>query len=86
MFDFSAATEALAGRGYLTEKLDGLLPQRNFATIDERNQILGKLTDAGVDPSGYEDLGTYFAEVYVSRPIADAAAMPLAEMVTINPD
>jgi predicted TPR repeat methyltransferase len=81
MFDFDGAAEALSGHGYVTEKLDGLVPQRRFATETERDNVLSRLADAGVDPSGFEDEGTYFAEVFVSRPAADAAALPLSAII-----
>jgi SAM-dependent methyltransferase len=77
MFDFESAERSLAERGYVTEKLDALVRQRQFATETERDNVIETLVARGVDPSGHEDQGTYFAEIFVSRPVEHAMALPL---------
>jgi carnitine O-acetyltransferase len=81
MFDFAPAAEALEARGYATEKVPGLIPQRRFATEEEQANALLNLERLGVDPDGREAEGWYFAEMYVCRPLADALARPIEEFV-----
>jgi hypothetical protein len=78
MFPFDAIEEALNGWGYVTEKLaDQTFFQRRFASTDERDQMLEQLIDRGIDPTGMETEGGLLAEFYLSRPIKDAASMPV---------
>lgn len=72
MFDYGPAEALLASRGYVTEKVDGLLPQRRFASREEQRNAIRQLESAGIDPSGLEADGWYFAELYLSVP-EDAA-------------
>lgn len=78
MFPFDAIEESLNDWGYVTEKLtDQTFFQRRFASIDEQDQMLEQLSDQGIDPTGLEAEGDLLAEFYLSRPIKDAAAMPI---------
>jgi len=78
MFPFDAIDEALAKWGYVTERLDGqTFVQRNFASASEQEQVLEQLRDGGIDPTGREVEGQLLAEFYLSRPIVDAAAVPI---------
>ena len=68
MFPFDPIAEALAAAGYTTVRHDGLFRQRRFATPQEQALVLDRLARAGVDPSGMEADGWFYAQLYVSRP------------------
>ncbi|QFG24431.1 class I SAM-dependent methyltransferase [Actinomadura sp. WMMB 499] len=68
MFPFDPIAETLAAAGYETVRREGLFRQRRFATPQERENVLLRLADAGIDPSGLESDGWYYAELHVSRP------------------
>lgn len=80
MFDFAAAEEMLSTRGYATEKVDGLFRQRRFASAEEQQHALDNLRRLGIDPSGAEADGWYFAELHVARPEEVAKSIPLGEI------
>ncbi len=84
MFDFTDAAEALAAQGYVTEKLDRLMPQRRFVDENERKQVLANLEELGVDSADLEAEGWYYAQLFVSRPVQDARDMPLPSLLA-NP-
>lgn len=68
MFPFDPIAETLAAAGYETVRREGLFRQRRFATPQERENVLLRLADAGIDPHGLETDGWYYAELHVSRP------------------
>ncbi|WUH97190.1 class I SAM-dependent methyltransferase [Spirillospora sp. NBC_00431] len=68
MFPFDAVAETLAAAGYETVRRDGLFRQRRFATREEQSLVLDRLADVGVDPSGLETGGWFYAQLYISRP------------------
>ncbi|GIL02322.1 MAG: methyltransferase type 12 [Alphaproteobacteria bacterium] len=80
MFPFAPIEEMLAEHGYVTEKLDGVFPQRRFASPEEQAHVLDNLDRLGLDPTGLEASGWYYAELHVSRPPADAG-LPLDTLV-----
>jgi hypothetical protein len=78
MFPFQAIEECLDGWGYVTEKLKNrTFLQRRFASAHEQEQVIKQLRDQGVDPTGLEGEGDLLAEFYLSRPKAEAAAVPI---------
>jgi SAM-dependent methyltransferase len=82
MFPFDAIEETLNDWGYVTEKLaDQTFFQRRFASTDEQDQMIEQLSDQGIDPTGMEAEGDLLAEFYLSRPIKDAAEMPLERLL-----
>jgi len=82
MFPFDAIEETLNDWGYVTEKLaDQTFFQRRFVSTDEQDQMIEQLGDRGIDPTGMEAEGDLLAEFYLSRPIKDAAEMPLERLV-----
>jgi len=82
MFPFDAIEETLNDWGYVTEKLaDQTFFQRRFASTDEQDQMIEQLSDQGIDPTGMEAEGGLLAEFYLSRPIKDAAEMPLERLI-----
>ena len=82
MFPYEPVEEMAREHGYVTEKLEGLFPQRRFASLEERKQVLANLEKAGIDARGAETSGWYFAELYVSRPEEDARRAPLDDLIT----
>lgn len=82
LFPFDAIEETLNGWGYVTEKLEGqTFFQRRFASADEQEQVLEQLRDQGIDPTGKEAEGHFLAEFYLSRPIKDAAEVPIERLL-----
>lgn len=80
MFPFAPIREALAEQGYVTARGKHPFRQRRFASADEREHVLDRLADMGIDPSGVETDGWFYADLYVSRPVADAALVPASEL------
>ena len=72
MFSFEPYEAMLSERGYVTEQLEGTLLQRQFATEEEKANVLANLEELGIDPAGMESEGWYHANVYISRPVEDA--------------
>ena len=83
MFDFAEAEALLQERGYVTEKVEGLVPQRRFVSEDEQASVLDNLAVAGIDPAGLEATGWYFAELFVSRPREIAEALPIEQVLAL---
>lgn len=82
MFPFEAVDRSLARWGYATEKLeDQTFLQRRFVSSDEQQQVLGQLRDQDVDPTGKEADGHLHAEFFLSRPAAEASALPLPRLL-----
>jgi SAM-dependent methyltransferase len=68
MYRFEPVAQCLAELGYETVRVDGFLRQRRFASPEEQSQVLGTLSDLGVDPKGLEDDGWMYAQLFISRP------------------
>lgn len=82
IFPFDTIAKALDKWGYVTEKLEGqIFFQREFASDDEQEQVLEQLRDRGVDPTGKESEGDFLAEFYLSRPMKDAAEVPIERLL-----
>ena len=82
IYPYDAIAETLSGHGLVTEKLDGVtFRQRRFASQDEQAAAVDGVTALGLDPSGLEADGRFHAELFVSRPAADAAQQPLRELL-----
>ncbi|MCK9921796.1 class I SAM-dependent methyltransferase [Frankia sp. AgPm24] len=73
MFPFDPIADALGALGYETERVDGVFPQRRFASAREREQVLDTLATVGVDPRGLEADGWLYAELHISRPRGTAS-------------
>ena len=83
LFRFDAIEETLNEWGYVTEKLGGqTFFQRRFASADEQEQVPEQLRGRGIDPTGAEAEGHLLAEFYLSRPISDAAEMPIERLLS----
>ena len=82
LFPFDAIEKSLEKWGYVTEKLEGqTFFQRRFVSDDEQDQVLEQLHDQGVDPTGKEAEGHFHAEFYLSRPMKDAAEVPIERLI-----
>ena len=77
MFDFGASEEMLARHGYVTEKIADFFPQRRFVSAEEQQQVLDNLERMGIDATGIETTGWYFAELHVARPQEVVKAIPI---------
>lgn len=81
MFPFDAIEETLSTWGYVTEKFEGqTYVQREFASTEERGQVLDQLKEEGIDATGKEANGDLLAEFYLSRPEKDAADIPIERL------
>jgi hypothetical protein len=68
-FPFDAIAEELKGFELETEKLEGrFFPQRRFRDAEEAAGAIAAVEALGLDPSGLESEGEYFAEFYLARP------------------
>jgi len=68
-FSYEPISAALSQHGLVTEQLNGVsFPQRRFASDSEREAALRAVIERGLDPSGYEETGRYYADFYLSRP------------------
>ena len=69
LWDFEPIAATLSDFGYVTERLEGkTFKQRRFVSAREREQVLERLRERGIDPSGKEAEGHLHAEFFLSRP------------------
>lgn len=81
MFSFDAIEEALSDWGYVTEKYESqTFVQRQFASLEEQDEVTKLLHEKGIDTAGKEDDGALLAEFYLSRPKSEAAEMPIESL------
>ncbi len=84
MFPFDSLAATFAERGLVTERLTGVtFIQRRFRDAEEFENSLATLAKIGVDATGLETEGLFHADLILSRPEADARAMPLDDIVTV---
>lgn len=80
--DYAPVADVLARRGLVTEKLSvRTFAQRRFENDGEREHVLRELAAAGIDPAGKEESGWYHADLYLSRPAAEAREAPVDELL-----
>ncbi|WP_019633473.1 hypothetical protein [Actinomadura atramentaria] len=91
MFPFEPVADVLDRAGYTTVSDERLFAQRRFATDDERSDVLDTLAARGIDPTGHETDGRFYARLHVSRPrtaaeraIIDLAPRPRAASTTTD--
>lgn len=85
MFPYDGFIKAFAERGMMTEKLAGVtFVQRRFRDSEEFERSLAALERRGIDSQGIEGEGLFQAELFLSRPEADAKAVSLDEIVTVS--
>ena len=75
MFDYDAAAESLAERGYVTRQIGLPVRQRRFADDAERAHVLDNLAERGIDPEGREADGWYYAQLHLSCPEQEAGPL-----------
>ena len=81
MFPFDEIGTMLEDFGYVTEKVENqTFVQRRFASEDEREHVLQRLSELGIDASGLEADGWYHAEAFISRPAEDQAVTSIGEL------
>jgi SAM-dependent methyltransferase len=85
MFPYDAIEAELAQHGLVTEKLGGVtFVQRRFHSESELEATLKAVQARGIDPQGKEADGLFHAELFVSRPEAEARDNPLSEIVSVT--
>lgn len=85
LFPYDEFVAAFAERGLVTEKLTSTtFVQRRFRDSDEFERSLAVLRARGIDTRGFEADGLFQAELFLSRPVADAKALPIDKMITIT--
>jgi hypothetical protein len=83
---FDPIAECLESHGLLTERLENVtFPQRRFTSDEEQASALKALARRGISPEGREAEGSYFVDVYLSRPVEDALARPVTEILSDLP-
>ena len=83
LWSFEPIEEMLSEWGYVTEKLqDRTFKQRRFVSDEEREHVLRRLRERGIDPSGKEAEGHLHTEFYLSRPVDEIGQVPLTTLMT----
>jgi hypothetical protein len=81
---YEPIAEALAGFGLVTERLaTPTFRQRRFADDEEEQAALKRIDALGLSAVGKEDTGFYHAELFLSRPSAEAER-PLEELLDLS--
>ncbi|MFJ9852751.1 hypothetical protein [Streptomyces sp. NPDC101150] len=79
---YDPVSALLTRAGLVTEKLTTrTFRQRRFTDGEERRATFAALAARGLSTVGKEADGFYHAELYLSRPAADAAALPLTGLL-----
>lgn len=68
MFPYDAIAGHLDDLGYETVRVDQPYRQRRFATGQERESVLDRLAELGIDSRGLEADGWFYAQLHISRP------------------
>jgi len=83
MFPFTEIEEVLEDFGYVTEKVESqTFLQRRFASKQEKEHVLERLSGLGIDPQGLESEGWYHAEAFISRPAEECADFVLGQLAS----
>ena len=80
-YDFTPVADTFARHGLRTETAPRTVRQRRFTDADEQRWAVAEATALGFDTTGKEEAGSFHAELHVSRPEADADALPLQELL-----
>ena len=82
IFAYDQIAETLAAHGLVTEMaVSPTFAQRRFASPDEEAHAVGLIAARGLDPTPEISTGCYQANLFVSRPAAEAAQQPLAALL-----
>ncbi|UNO43748.1 hypothetical protein KGS77_06755 [Streptomyces sp. MST-110588] len=81
---YAPVAAVLERAGLVTEQVPGrTFRQRRFADGGEREGVFTALAGRGLDTEGLEEDGFYHADLYLSRPAADVAAVPLERLLPV---
>jgi hypothetical protein len=84
MFPYDSLASVFAEHGLVTERLaSAVFVQRRFRDISEFDSTLQALRERRVQTDGFESDGLLRAELYLSRPAADAWSAPIDDIVTV---
>lgn len=84
MFPFEPFIRAFAAHDMVTERLAGAtFVQRRFRDAGEFRGSLDRLAELGIDTDGFEADGLLHADLFLSRPVEDARAVPIDDVVTV---
>jgi len=81
VFSYDEVTDLFAEHGLVTERWPDTFAQRRFADQAEADAANHDVVARGLDPTGKEAEGWYYADCYLTRPPAAVVASPLAELV-----
>lgn len=79
---YQAIADALAGYGLVTETSTRTFPQRRFTSPAEQRYAIDAVVATGHDPFGKETDGAFHTTLYLSRPLTDIVALPLAALLS----
>ena len=68
MFPYAPVADSLSELGYETVHVEGVFKQRRFVSEQEQALVLDSLADIGVDPTGLESDGWFYAQLHISLP------------------
>lgn len=79
---FDPIADCLATHGLVTEQLEDVsFPQRRFTNQAEQDAALQALARRGISPEGREADGSFYVDVYLSRPKSAAAERPAEDIL-----
>jgi SAM-dependent methyltransferase len=82
IFDYAKIADTISQHDLATERLDGVtFVQRRFRDAAESEDALQLIEARGIDPAGKEAEGSYYAELFVSRPTAEIGKVSLYDIV-----
>jgi hypothetical protein len=83
---FDPIADCLTTHGLVTEQLEDVaFPQRRFANEEEREAALYALARRGISPEGREAEGSFYVDVYLSRPKDEATERPVDDIIVDLP-
>lgn len=86
MFDERPVAESFERHGFTFQHVpETRLPQRRFTDVHEREGVLAAVRARGLDPTGWEDQGKHFADLYVAAP-PEQADLLLDRMIRTRDD
>jgi SAM-dependent methyltransferase len=84
MFPYDEIEEALSKLDLQTERFEAAtFVQRRFASFDEMDATIRAVEERGLDPRGRESDGLFHADLFVSRPPAEIARLPIGKLVSV---
>ncbi|TPX12809.1 uncharacterized protein E0L32_006689 [Thyridium curvatum] len=84
IFSYDEISILLSESGLVTEKIpDAVFCQRRFASSEEQQRAMATVRAKGLDPTGLEADGWYYAECFISRPDDEVQRYPLKEVIRI---